>query len=143
MGSELEPMEYCPACEEWSPLRDFERPSAAKRGKAFVCCACQDSGREPADPMPDLPPKYRQLLLDLMTCGSVAEAARQNDLCESYVRSLIRGKLPGKQAEQVAAAWQLLLESEGLDLPTIARVSKLLLHAMMPKWNPEAVCTRH
>jgi hypothetical protein len=40
----------------------------------------------------------------------------------------------------VAAAWQLILESEGLDLHTIARVTKLLVHAMEPKWNPSEEC---
>jgi hypothetical protein len=68
------------------------------------------------------------------------EAAKKNDLSESYVRALISRRIPSKMGEEVAAAWQLLLEAEGLDLPTIARVTKLLVHAMEPKWNPAEGC---
>jgi hypothetical protein len=79
-------------------------------------------------------------LKDLLTSESVAEAARKNDLSVDYVRALISRKIPSKMGQEVAAAWQLLLEAEGLDLQTIARVTKLLLHAMEPKWNPAKDC---
>ena len=117
------------------PLSKFGPPPADGKG-AFLCVECQDRQVDIEDKMPDLPPRYRKLLRDLLSCDSLAEAARRNDLSEGYVRSLIKGRLPGPRQQEVAAAWQLLLEVEGLDLTTVARVGKALLHAVTPKWNP-------
>jgi hypothetical protein len=134
----MEPLDYCPGCQEDRPLDDFVTlpgetiPSSG----ALLCRLCRLRKKGPTDPLPALPPKYRKLLKDLLTSPSIAEAARSNDLSETYVRSLISRKIPGKTGEMVASAWQLLLEAEGLDLHTIARVSKLLLFAMRAQWNP-------
>lgn len=118
------------------PLSNFGAPPADGQG-AFLCLECVDRKVDIEDRMPDLPPRFKQLLRDIMSCDSLAEAARRNNLSESYVRSLIKGRLPGPRQQEVAAAWQMMLEVEGLDLTTVARVGKSLLHALMPKWNPE------
>jgi hypothetical protein len=138
----MEILDYCPACQQDKPLEDFARNGNERMPSsgALVCRACRNLKKGPIDPMPALPVKYRKLLKDLLTSDSIAEAARKNDLSDSYVRSLISRKIPGKTGEMVAAAWQLILESEGLDLHTIARVTKLLVHAMEPKWNPSEEC---
>jgi hypothetical protein len=136
----MEILDYCPACRQDKPLDDFARNGNERMPKdgALVCRVCRLKKQGPIDPLPALVPKYRKLLKDLLTSESVAEAARKNNLSENYVRSLISRKIPSKMGQDVAAAWQLLLEHEGLDLETIARVTKLLLHAMEPKWNPAA-----
>lgn len=117
------------------PLSNFGAPPADGQG-AFLCMECIERQVDIEDRMPDLPPRYKQLLRDIMSCDSIAEAARRNDLSAGYVRALIKGRLPGPRQQEVAAAWQMLLEAEGLDLTTVARVGKALLHAVAPKWNP-------
>jgi hypothetical protein len=138
----MEILDYCPACQQDKPLEDFARNGNERMPSsgALVCRACRLKKKGPVDPLPALPVKYRKLLKDLLTSDSVSEAARKNDLSPGYVRSLISRKVPGKTAEMVSSAWQLLLEAEGLDLNTIARVTKLLVHAMEPKWNPSEEC---
>jgi hypothetical protein len=135
----MEVLDYCPACNLDKPLEDFARngvePPVAEG--ALMCRACRLARRGPKDPLPALPLKYRKLLKNLLTSESVAAAARKSGFSDSYVRMLIGRKVHNKTGEMVASAWQLLLEAEGLDLQTIARVSKLLLHAMEPKWNPD------
>lgn len=135
----MEILDYCPVCQLDKPLEDFARTGGERpqNGGALMCRACRLAKRRPRDPLPALPVKYRKLLKNLLTSESVSAAARKSGFSDTYVRSLISRKIPSKTGEMVASAWQLLLEAEGLDLQTIARVSKLLLHAMEAKWNPE------
>ncbi len=136
----LDPPDYCPGCEQDVPLSQFALADGEvmPRG-AFVCRLCRQENRSPKDLLPELAPKHRKLLRTMLTSDSVAEAARRMDLSVEHVRNIINGR-GSETNEMVGAAWRRLLEIEGLDLNTVARVGRNLLHAMEPKWNPSLNC---
>lgn len=136
----MDPPEYCPACEQDVPLSQFSLGDGETMPRgAFVCRTCRAEGRQPIDLMPELTPKHRRMLRVMMTADSLADAARKLGLSAEHLRNVIRGRA-GETSEMVAVAWRRLLETEGLDLNTVARVGRNLLHAMEPKWNPAKEC---
>jgi hypothetical protein len=133
----MDPPEYCPGCEQDVPLSHFSaQPGEDMPAGPFVCRTCREEKRQPKDLLPTLPVKYRKMLRAMMTSDSVGEAARKCGVSVENLRNLINGR-GGETAEMVSVAWRRLLEIEGLDLATVARVGRNLLHAMEPKWNPK------
>lgn len=136
----IDPPEYCPACEQDVPLSQFSLGDGETMPRgAFVCRTCRAEGRKPTDLLPALSLKHRRMLRVMMTSDSVADAARKLGLSTEHLRNVINGR-GGETHEMVAAAWRRLLEIEGLDLMTVARIGRNLLHALEPKWNPAKEC---
>ncbi len=132
-----EPIDYCPGCQEDRPLSAWHLAKGEKMPEKgpFFCRTCRKSGVAPENELVNqLDAPHRMMLRYMMTCDSVVEVAKKIGLSEEHVRSLIRGR-GGKTAELVQAAWIRMLELEGLDLYTIARIGRTCLHAVEPKWN--------
>jgi hypothetical protein len=131
--------EYCPGCRERRPIKDFigVDHDLSYGSPAPVCRLCKEKGPPPKEPavMQDLNILHRKILKALLLTGNYAETARLAGCSYSYVRRLVKGHGGGN--EDFRRAFQMMLETEGLDYYSIVRMAKLLLYSEEPKWNPK------
>lgn len=125
--------EYCPQCSELRHHIEFRDPDGSLPSTPPIYCyRCRQDKTPPLDRAP-ITPRQRRVLSAYILQGarSSKEAAKIAGVSESYVRNL----LAGRQYPEVQRAFQRLLESEGLDVFSLARYARLLMGAVRPQWN--------
>lgn len=119
--------------ENWSQTADAVLDPTAP---AIVCNTCRREGAPQARAVGLTIPQHRTLQI-LATAPSFAvavrEAALENGMSEEHVRDMINGR----RSPEMRRAYQLLLESKGVDMDSIASVTAECLDATEQKWNPK------
>lgn len=124
--------EWCPACREWKPWVEWIGTETVYDPEASVVCrGCRSGPPPPVDPMPHLGVEDRKLLAAVFETGSMRGAARQLGLDLDVVRDSLRGR----SRPELRRAFQILLEREGLDIFSLTRKMKQLLHSQRAQWN--------
>jgi len=142
VGDLTEPTEMCPWCREEKPFSLWygviNGPGGWNpREGPVVCAECRERGAPDVDPyLEDLPVPHRKILRALMGGANFYEAARIAGVSPSYPGNLLRDRNHGG-GKAIRAAFQTLLEMEGLDIFSIARQMSLLFNAKKPMWNPK------
>lgn len=135
-----DPLDYCPGCQQTLPVEAWaygkgEQPRATG---AFLCRECRQQKRRPKEEyLPAISGRARRMLRDLIQSRSILEVARKHKVSEEHVRRMLRGRSDRHdvRGEELRRAWNEMLVQEGLDLLTLARLARVSLHALEPKWN--------
>lgn len=79
----------------------------------------------------ELSARHRAILRDLVSGMSNSEVATRNGVTATYVSELVRGR----QTPRVRAAFQKMLELQGLSIEFLSEMAATQLEATVPRWN--------
>jgi hypothetical protein len=79
----------------------------------------------------ELSSRHRAILRDLVSGLTNTEVAARNGVTATYVAELVRGR----QTPRVRAAFQKMLELQGLSIEFLAEMAATQLEATQPRWN--------